>query len=336
MREHEVILVKNVKNLLLVICFLLVIHVNNQVVYASCPITESTSAAASSEAEKYYNMLPSGIRNTFESKGWHIEITDVASVNYISALYGGFTPGGYIAGFTESYSRVIMLSDTDAGAAVNHEMGHFFDYISGNLSGGSAFSEIYHEESSGFDGGTNTYAMSDPAEYFADAYREYIECAGYLRNSCPKTFSFIDSYMQPYGGTGTITITEYSRCESHIVEMAAKAAADATANAARSAAQALLDKGANVVGKNAPDVDEWLAGAKDVLDKIANDPDYGTKLADDLNKKIEETDWEQKGTDAANNLNDKLEKLNQTLEETDWEQKGRDAANFLNQFLGAD
>jgi vacuolar-type H+-ATPase subunit E/Vma4 len=118
--------------------------------------------------------------------------------------------------------------------------------------------------------------------------------------------------------------------------MTAKAAADATAKAARSAAQALLDKGADVIGKNAPDVDTWLAGAKDTLDKIANDPDYGTKLADELNKKIENTDWEQKGTDAANNINEKLEKLNETLEETDWEQKGRDAADFLNKFLGAD
>ncbi len=118
--------------------------------------------------------------------------------------------------------------------------------------------------------------------------------------------------------------------------MTAKAAADATAVVARNAAQALLDKGADVMGSDAPNVDDWLAGAKDTLDQIANDPDYGAKLAEELNKKIEETDWEQKGKDAADDLNEKLEELNKNIEETDWEQKGKDAADWLNKFLGAD
>ena len=325
---------KKTRIAIFLICSILFINVNVITAYASCPISKSTDSSASAEAEKYYNMLPSGVRNAFESKGWHIEITDVASVNYISTLYGGFALGGYVAGFTESYSKVIMLSDTDAGSAMNHEMGHFFDYISGHISESNTFASIYNAEASSLDGGDNSYAQSDQTEYFAEAYREYIECAGYLKNTCPQTYAFIDGYMQAYGGTSTLSTTTYARCDSHIIEKGAKAVADATAKAARSAAQSVLDSGAKIVGKNAPKVDEWLDKAADTLDQIANDPDYGSKKAQELNDKIANTDWEKKGQDAADSINSKVAEWNEKIESTDWEQKGKDLGDKLNKWLG--
>ena len=325
---------RKLRTVLAFICSLLIINTYSTVAFAACPISSSTSESASAEAREYYNMLPSGVRNAFESKGWHVEISDVISVNYISALYGGFALGGYVAGFTESYSKVIMLADTDAGAAMNHEMGHFFDYISGRVSESSTFEAIYNAEASSFDGGSNAYASSNVNEFFADAFREYVECAGYLKKNCPQTYSFIDGYVSSYGGTNTLSVTEYTRCDSHIVEMAAKEAANATAKAARSAAQKALDSGAKVVGKNAPKVDDWLDKAADTLDQIANDPEYGSKKAQELNEKIANTDWEKKGQDAANDLNDKITDLNKKLEDTDWEQKGKDIGDKLNKWLG--
>ncbi len=336
-RLYTVTLRKNMKSLrrlILIVCSVFLVNTTSIVSYAACPISSSTSETASAEAREYYNMLPSGVRNAFESGGWHVEISDVVSVNYISALYGGFSLGGYVAGYTESYSKVIMLSDTDAGAAMNHEMGHFFDYTSGMISKSSTFGSIYLAECAAFDGGSNAYASSDVSEYFADAFREYVECAGYLKKTCPQTFAFIDGYVSGYGGTSTLAVTEYTRCDSHIVEMAAKEAANATAKAARSAAQKVLDSGAMVVGKNAPKVDAWLNRAKDTLDQIANDPDYGSKKAAELNEKIANTDWEQKGKDTADKINEKVSEWGKKAEETDWEQKGKDWADKVNNWLG--
>ncbi len=57
---------KNVKIVLILICCLLVIKNNSIVAYAACPISSSTSEAASAEAREYYNMLPSGVRNALD------------------------------------------------------------------------------------------------------------------------------------------------------------------------------------------------------------------------------------------------------------------------------
>ena len=202
------------------------------------------------------------------------------------------------------------------------------------ISDSNTFETIYKAEASSFDGGTNDYAMSDAGEYFADAFREYVECAGYLKKTCPQTYDFLDGYVSAYGGTSTLNVTYYARCDSHIVEKGAKAAANATAKAARSAAQKTMEAGAKVVGKNAPKVDDWLDKAADTLDQIANDPEYGSKKAQELNDKIANTDWNQKGKDAANNINDKVSDLNKKIEDTDWEQKGKDLGNKLNKWLG--
>ena len=60
------------------------------------------------------------------------------------------------------------------------------------------------------------------------------------KSTCPRTYSFIDGNVFAYGGTQTENVMEYTRCNSHILDVAAKALADAAAKAARSAAQGIL------------------------------------------------------------------------------------------------
>lgn len=103
---------RKIRITIILLCSIISIYANSIVVFASCPISQSTSESASAEAEKYYNMLPSALRKQFESEGWTITITSVTAVNMASAAFGG---------------------------------------------------------------GSNEYAKSAPAEYFAEAFREYIE-----------------------------------------------------------------------------------------------------------------------------------------------------------------
>ncbi len=318
----------------LILMFTILLN-NSIMVQASCPITSSTSTSASIEAEKYYNMLPSALRSKFESQGWEIMISDVTSVNMMSAMYGGFSLGGYVAGFTESYSKIIMLADSDAGSAMNHEMGHYFDYLQGRTSDSKQFSDIYKAESTLLDGGSNEYAKSETSEYFAEAFREYIECAGYLKNTCSRTYSYIDGLMAAYGGTSTNGIVEYTRCESHIVDQIAKAAADAAAKAARKAAQGALDAGANVLGKNAPKLDSWLADSQDIIDAINEDSEgYAKKKTTEWKEYLEGIDWDKKHEEAGEMGRKAAEDLNKKIEETDWEQKGKDVADKINKLFG--
>ncbi|WP_026522329.1 anthrax toxin lethal factor-related metalloendopeptidase [Butyrivibrio sp. VCB2001] len=354
---------RKIRITIILLCSIISIYANSIVVFASCPISQSTSKSASAEAEKYYNMLPSALRKQFESEGWTITITSVTAVNMASAAFGGVSGAGYVAGFTHGLSKMIILADTDAGSAINHEMGHYLDYSKNMPSESALFQDIYKSEATLFDGGSNEYAKSAPAEYFAEAFREYIECGGYLKSTCPRTYSFIDGYVFAYGGTQTENVMEYTRCNSHILDVAAKAVADAAAKAARSAAQGMLDSGAKLIGKNAPKLDEWLSKYGDVIDAINSDPEgYAKKKSDewidymdsidwdkknaevaekakqqaeDLNKLFSDEEyWEKKGKDAADNLNKKTAEWGKKAEETDWEQKGKDFADKLKGILG--
>ncbi len=300
---------------------------------AAFPLAESNSKKASEEAEEYYNKLPQGVRSAFETYGWRVIITDVFKVNYIATLYGGFQSGGYIAGYTESMSKSIVLSNTDAGASMNHEMGHFFDHILANeVSTSDQFVKIFNDESGYFDEGINDYAMSDPSEYFAEAFREYVECAGYLKKCCPSTYAVMDNLVSPYGGTQTASITEYQRCDSRLIEETAKQAANKLAELGVLAADKVLSGDKNPSGSKS--LDEWLDKAKDTYQDIKDNPrQWGKDLADKANDKIQNSDPEAAGKAIADKINEKVGELNEKAENTDWEQKGRDAANKVKDFL---
>lgn len=305
-------------------------------VYASCPISESTDLTASTEAEKYYNMLPAALRNQFEADGWEIMISSVAAVNLASAAFGGVSGAGYVAGFTHSLSRMIMLADTDAGGAMNHEMGHYFDYSLGTVSDSPNFLDIYQSEAAVFDGGKNDYASSDSGEFFAEAFREYIECAGYLKRTCPRTYDYIDGLMISYGGTQTEGITELTKCDSHIIDAVAKAAADAAARAARSAAQNILDTGAALVISKAPRLDIWLDEYRDLIDGINNDPEgYAKRKTDEWKDYLEGIDWDKKNEETREKVHETMTDINEKLSDTEyWEQKGKDVGDMINGWFG--
>ncbi|MCR5404447.1 MAG: hypothetical protein K6E91_11615, partial [Butyrivibrio sp.] len=276
--------------------------------YAACPIESSTKDDASIEAEKYYNMLPKALRSQFESEGWSITIGSVAAVNLLSALYGESFSEGYVSGFTEPYSKCIILSDTDAGSAINHEMGHYLDNSKNYPSKSALFSDIYKAEAGNFDGGNNSYAQSGAEEYFAEAFREYVECAGYLRANCPRTYGFIARYMAAYGGTATNGVTEYSRCSSHFADEVAKAT---SALAARLAAQAILGSGVVIIGEDAPDLKGWLERTQGIINAINQDPDgYARKSAEDWKNYLESINWKEKQQEVFGTIQETIDEIN--------------------------
>lgn len=300
---------------------------------AAFPLKESDSESASQEAEEYYNKLPQGVRDAFESGGWKVIITDIFKVNFVSALYNGVPSGGYSAGYTEFASKSIVLTNTDAAGAMNHEIGHYFDYmLAGQISSTDSFISIYNDEKTSFDEGTNDYAMSDPAEYFAEAFREYIECAGYLKKCCPSTYTTLNNLVSPYGGTQTDNITYYTRADSHLIKETAKTAANKMAKIATKAANVVLSGDKNAAASRS--LDEWLEVAKDTYSDMKSDPSgWASSLADRINQKISDSDPEELGKEVANGVNKKVAEWNEKVKETDWEQKGRDISNKIGGFL---
>ncbi len=329
-------LMKNFKSTFIISLTFLLFIFSPLSVLAACPITASTDSSATNETQHYYNMLPYALREQFESDGWTIEISDIATVNIISSLYGGVSLGGYVAGFTETNSKTIMLSDTDAGGAINHEIGHYFDYLNNYTSESLSFYEIYKNEASFFDYGNNGYAKTNSEEYFAEAFREYVECAGFLQATCPRTYDYINYLMEDYGGTYTNDVIELTRCESHVLDKAAKALADTTAKAAQNAAQAILDTGANILGTNAPKLDYWLFEFQDLIDAINEDPEaYAQKKSNEWKSELESIDWDNVKSDVRKNTSEKVDKINEKLADKEyWSNKGKEAAEKINKFFG--
>lgn len=113
--------------------------------------------------------------------GYEIEVVDVIADEYS----WGFNP----AGVCNSVAKTIKIDDSYMDWAFNHEYGHFIDSINDYISYTDEFYEIVLEEYLQLYEITNSeYSVSSSVEYFASAYKVYLEGGDTLENLCPKTF----------------------------------------------------------------------------------------------------------------------------------------------------
>jgi|GEM_PF-1547598 len=170
-------------------------------VNAACPITVSASQAQSDSVCGYYNLLPDEIRTTFENGGWTIEIEPLQEIyRDIGGIPIG--PSGYsLAGITIVKTKKICLNSASnySTQAINHEMGHYFDYLLYTLSGSQPstapdFVSVYQTESVGGD----RYITSTSTEFFADAFKKYTESPQILQQSEPQTYNYVRTLITNY------------------------------------------------------------------------------------------------------------------------------------------
>ena len=170
--------------------------------------------------EEQYSKVPWEIRDTFERMGWTVSVVDhewLCRLNTMGTLAGYDTTG-----VTHLGAEAIYLSDKGKHACddINHEIGHFLDVvILGDLYGINAsadpvFIDIYFDECEYSD--MDPYFIQDSLEYFAEAFKEYVESPRILRMLCPRTYRYIDdavySYAEQYR-TGEVTVIPRSRIE---------------------------------------------------------------------------------------------------------------------------
>ena len=103
-------------------------------------------------------------------------------------------------GLSKKQFNKIVLKDN-----LYHELGHMVDcYWFFTLSQSKEFISIYNEEMNSIRN-TNSYKIdnlsidaniNNPNEYFAQAFACYFTHPNELLSNCPKTYSYIDDYMQ--------------------------------------------------------------------------------------------------------------------------------------------
>lgn len=100
---------------------------------------------------------------------------------------GGFNPAGY---YNEK-NQEIVIDTAWMDWAFLHEYGHFIDSINYNISTSKAFKDIYNKEKDSFKNENIEYSISSNIEYFASAYKVYLEEPSKLKEMCPETYNFI-------------------------------------------------------------------------------------------------------------------------------------------------
>lgn len=99
----------------------------------------------------------------------------------------------------EHQLRIYLLSDYEytLSETVVHEMGHYLDYKLGRISGSNSFETLY-EQYKGIDLNVYskkenyTYITSNPTEFFAERYADYILHSELLREVEPALYDFYE------------------------------------------------------------------------------------------------------------------------------------------------
>lgn len=98
-----------------------------------------------------------------------------------------------ITGFTGKFSakehRIIVRREEDD--CIYHELGHFVAWVAGDVDYKKEWKAIYDKEKSKVTYFNKGYAIQNPKEYFADAYKDYILHRSSLSSTRPLTYKYV-------------------------------------------------------------------------------------------------------------------------------------------------
>ena len=136
-----------------------------------------------------YDKLPSKVKDMLEN-GYTIYVVDIIGDD--ENIGGRVTYGPKIL--------EVKYNTYDAGYVLFHEAGHVLDngmQTIGLISSTDEFKQIYEEEKHTVVIEYNhEYAISNPTEYFASCFAEYMTNPERLKATAPKTYYFIENCLK--------------------------------------------------------------------------------------------------------------------------------------------
>ena len=93
-------------------------------------------------------------------------------------------------GYTDNKHLKVQLR-TKKERVIYHEIGHILGFVTGNADMTNAWKQIYENEKNKYKGENKPYAKSDPYEFFAECYKDYILYPTQLKINCPETYKYI-------------------------------------------------------------------------------------------------------------------------------------------------
>ena len=157
-----------------------------------------TTTGTTEEVIEQLELLPAEISKKLA--GWTIyadnkKLYEIADEN---GEYNG-TPIEYLGGISFKQSKVIFLNEEYVNTSLLHEVGHAINYEYGFLSDTEEFKNIHELEKENFDcyvgDGDEEHCTKNESEYFAEAFHQYLLASDLLKEDCPATYEYIDSFL---------------------------------------------------------------------------------------------------------------------------------------------
>ena len=144
--------------------------------------------------DEIYDNLPDTVKRLFTNTD--CTLTEVENIENAPTAAGVFAHNDEAHYYAIEIKRVSSLRKD---MVVYHEFGHLLDYGYGESfkSDSKIFMEIYEVEKGSFVACDNyEYVTSNPQEYFAEAFAEYMTNPDRLRDNTPMTYDYIEHVLR--------------------------------------------------------------------------------------------------------------------------------------------
>lgn len=165
----------------------------NQYIYAE----GNASSCILEETQKAIDNIPQSLRYFFYENGGMVSVTNEeheSTYTYENEVIKFRVAGFFSHKGEEEYSITIInnLSNIEYGT-VEHEFGHYLDFLFGKISNGKMFTNIFSEEYQSFRKNIESSNYYDnTSEYFAECFSYYLKEPRKLEKYCPQTYNVFE------------------------------------------------------------------------------------------------------------------------------------------------
>lgn len=153
--------------------------------------TKKPSPSKQEQAEGIFNSFPEPLKKVYKSAGWEVVVTSKmpssSNSQDLSKVYGVTKP--------DLKGIYINNSGAPIKSTLQHEMGHFVDYMRGwKAEEDEEFLIAWKAEKDNLPtakGQNASHLKSTAIEYFAAAFQVYLDDSARLKQCCPKTYSYV-------------------------------------------------------------------------------------------------------------------------------------------------
>lgn len=149
------------------------------------------------ETQKAIDNVPQSLLSLFYENGGMVNVTNKeyeSTYTYENDVIK-FSVAGYFQHYGEEEYSIYIINNLNniENGTIEHEFGHYLDFLFDKISSKSAFTNAYLKEYQNFkDHIESSNYYDNTSEYFAECFSYYLKEPKKLEKYCPQTYTIID------------------------------------------------------------------------------------------------------------------------------------------------